>query len=108
MGFPEYRSLVRSVLASDRSKCKRQIPCWNVSLSDIYGMDSKMKWFIDGSKDVKGSRINILKVLRVYRCMQTHLYRGNMCGYGDIEEDVVFGHKMQQSLAAALSEIEIQ
>ena len=39
--------------------------------------------------------------------MQNYLYRGTMNGYEDILPDAVFDHKVQQSLASALSDNEI-
>lgn len=107
-GFREYRSLVRSVLAGDRSKCTRRIPCWNIFLSDISHIESSMKWLVDKGKAVEQRRINISKSLQLYKCMQTHLYRGTMGGYGDIESNQAFDHKVQQSLAVTLSDKEIK
>merc|ERR1712032_1197763 len=108
-GFREYRSLVRSVLAGDRSKCTRRIPCLNIFIADILNMDSKTKWFVDGNtKDVKQRHINIGKMLQVHRLVQGHLYRGAMGGYTDIATDGGFDYKVQRSLASALSQNEIK
>ena len=105
--FTEYRTIKRSVLASDRSKCARRVPCWNVLLSDIHGVDAKMKWFLSGKKEVEGSRINVTKMLKLHKCMQNNLYCGHMGGYANIKSDASFDHQVKQSLAASLSEKEI-
>ena len=105
--FLEYRTLVRSVLAGDRSKCARRVPCWSILLSDIHGVDAKMKWFVDSKGKVKGSRINVTKMQQLHKCMQKNLYRGDMGGYTDIESDTSFDRQVEQSIAASLSEVEI-
>ena len=106
-GFREYRGLVRDVMGGDRSKCTRRIPCWHIFIHDISRIDIHMKWFVGKSKDVNERRINVSKVLHVYKCMQNYLYRGTMNGYEDIIPDGAFDHKVRQSLASALSDNEI-
>ena len=66
-------------------------------------MDTDMKWFVGNSKNAKKRRINVSKVLSVYKFMQKHLYSGTMNGYEDILPDEEFDHKVHQSLAVALS-----
>lgn len=112
-----YRELVRSVLASDKSKSTRRIPCWNIFLSDLFQMDSKTSWFAgENKKDASAHsvskneqntsqrRINISKVLQLYKFVHTHLYHGTKCGYTDIEVDPGFDQTVRNSLETILTQ----
>ena len=99
--FEEYRAFVQEEMRW--SQYPRQIPCWHIFVTDINRMDTDMKWFVGNSNNAKKRRINVSKVLSVYKFMQKHLYSGTMNGYEDILPDEEFDHKVHQSLAVALS-----